>query len=79
MTKILYIPNGLYINFLSQTTGGYTVYYESSFWYKVWEDTPEQVIAQFCNPANEHETKIEMGIPVGVELNKEEFEIITDD
>lgn len=84
MTKLLYVPSGECIMFVAneevfkETQQEYTADYEKSHWKMAWGDSPEAVVEQFCKQSNEHETKKIHKIPVDIDLDPKEFEILND-
>ena len=82
MIKILYVPSGECLQFIADnatsrsTREKFTPNYENSHWRKVWDNTPMEVIEQFCQADAETESKERHRIPTGVELNPNEFEIL---
>lgn len=82
MIKLLYVPSGICIQWVSSreefTATGleYTVDYNKSHWKQAWNEPPSDLIAHFCVHDHEEDTKKALGIPYGIELNPSEFEIL---
>lgn len=77
MSKILYIPNGEYLNFNNFADDGKTrtIIYENSMWYhnSSYKNTPEEIINCLILNDGVDEFKFKNNLPF--DLVEEEFEI----
>ena len=80
MTKLLYIPNGAYISWISHYYSGpsktYTYICEECPWQKDY--TMDEVISELCISNMLGDLKLRNGMPINETLYYNEFEVIYD-